>query len=79
MILSFYAVDNSKGFNRNSFTGKSASEILDALEQLPPEEVRSYDMSQYNSYDRPALNAFVEDYNNEELDGGWWCVIINTD
>lgn len=81
MILAFYAVDNSRGYNRDSFMGLNANTILDRLELLPPEEVRCYDMSRFQATeDYPALNAFVEDYNNEELDnGGWWCVAIETD
>lgn len=80
MILGFYAVDNSKGFDRNSFDGMNASQILDELEQLLPEEVRCYDMgSVHDTQNNPALLAFVNDYNNCELDGGWWCVLIETD
>jgi len=31
-----------------------------------------YDMD--NNID---MSIFQDDYNDEELDGGWWCIVIN--
>lgn len=42
------------------------------LSRLSDEELRMYDMN--NKYD---VRYFEEDYNDEVLDGGWWCVVIN--
>lgn len=79
MILAFYAIDNARRFGRNSFNASEPKEILDKLMTLPAEEVRFYDTERLRSFERPALDAFVEDYNNEELDAGWWCVLIPED
>lgn len=41
------------------------------LAKLGDEELKIYDMD--NKYD---IDFFQEDYNDEELDGGWWRVVI---
>jgi hypothetical protein len=46
--------------------------IKEMLSELSDEELRMYDMD--NKYD---IVAFEDDYNDEILDGGWWCVAIN--
>jgi len=80
MLLAFYKIDNSQEFSPDTFKDLEPSEILDKLESLDEWEWRCYDISNKCSNQRhPALDAFVEDYNNEELDLGWWCVLIQTD
>lgn len=79
MLLAFYKTDNSLELTPDSFQGCTSEEILDQLEGLDEFEWRCYDISQKCNSEHPALNAFVDDYNNEELDLGWWCVLIDTE
>ena len=79
MTLAFYKVDNSLGLERHSFDCEDKSEkIMETLAKLPDGECKIYNMDYYGWGNRPAPNAadFEEDYNNEELDGGWWCIVI---
>lgn len=71
MKLVFYTVDNSQDFDRHSFDNMEEEAIFEQLEKLSEYEVRVYDFE--HSLD--ALE-FANDYNDELLDGGWWCVII---
>ena len=81
MKLAFYRVDNSCGFHRHSFDDiyDKPQEILETLSQLEDDELRIYDTSVYG-YGKvqpaPNLADFEDDYNDEILDGGWWCVVI---
>ena len=71
MTLAFYKVDNSKGYDRHTFDFMSKKEIKKALEPLLyTDEVRFYKL------DEDGVNRFTEDYNDEELDGGWWCLSL---
>ncbi len=79
MILAFYSIDNECGYGRDSFVNSTPTEILDALEKLPDEQWYCYDLSLKPTGTYPPLNAFVEDYNDEKLDLGFWCVLIKTD
>ena len=74
MLLAFYKVDNSLGYERHSFDDiyDKPQEIKDMLCGLPDDELRVYDMD--NSYD---VDDLKEDYNDEILDNGWWCIVIN--
>lgn len=78
MVIAFYKVDNSKGYERHSFDHMDkAEDIYNALNQLPEEEWRTYDLSttsQSGMY--PSLGDFVEDYNNQIIDGDGWFVIV---
>ena len=73
MTLAFYKVDNSKNYERHTFDNlyDKPQEIKNMLCGLSDDEFRAYDMD--NKYDAIALE---DDYNNEVLDGGWWCVVI---
>ncbi len=79
--LGFYKVDNSKNYGRHTFDGlyDKPEEIERMLAELPDEEVKIFSASSYG-YDGttpwPNLADFEEDYNDEELDCGWWCVVI---
>ena len=74
MILAFYKVDNSKNYERHTFDKwyDKPDVIKSMLSELSDEELRMYDME--NMYE---VDFFQYDYNNEVLDGGWWCVVIN--
>lgn len=74
MTLAFYKVDNSQQYGRHEFDYiyDDRKAILDKLSKLSDVELRCYDMSTLKTADE-----FVEDYNDEIVDGnGWWCVII---
>ena len=71
MKLAFYKVSNSQGYMRHTFDVMDKDEILKNLNKLPMDEVKIYNLE--NKRD---VLYFVEDYNDELLDGGWWCVEI---
>ena len=73
MILAFFKVDNSKNYERHTFDSMfdKPRQIIDKLSELSDEELRIYDIN--NTMD---MSIFQDDYNDMELDGGWWCVII---
>ena len=79
MILAFYKVSNSQNYERHTFdyyydNGKKIEEMLSLLKD---DEVKYYDLTKSEWSSRtPCMTDFVEDYNDEELDGGWWCVVI---
>lgn len=79
MLLAFYKVDNSLGYERNTFNMNTPETILEKLSELPEDEVHIYDPNHYGYGDVPAPNLadFEQDYNDEVLDGGWWCIVIN--
>lgn len=73
MKLAFYKVDNSQQYGRHEFDyiADEPKKILEMLSKLDDKELRIYDMDdKYDAID------FEVDYNDEILDGGWWCVII---
>lgn len=74
MILAFYKVDNSKNYERHTFDYlyDKPEVIKKMLSELNDDELHCYDMD--NNVDR---SIFEDDYNDEVLDGGWWCVVIN--
>jgi len=74
MILAFYKVDNSKNYERHTFDMwyDRPDVIKKMLSELSDEELRMYDMDNKFDYD-----YLQEDYNDEILDDGWWCVVIN--
>ena len=71
MKIVFFRVDNSKDYDRYTFDDNSEEEVLDKLSLLKEEEYRVYDMNTFED-----AFGFQEDYNDEILDGGWWCYII---
>lgn len=66
MILAFYRVDNSLEYGRHSFDTVAPDKILEKIKQLPEEEREIYSSPE----------DFAVAYNDELLDGGWWCVTI---
>lgn len=78
MYIAFYKVDNSMGYERHTFDHiyDKPKEIFKMLKKLDEDEWKLYEMSVGYDTKMPSLDDFEEDYNNEELDGGWWCVLI---
>ena len=80
MIIAFYKVDNSLNYERHSFDAMcdEPEKILEMLNKLPGEELKIYDANNYGYAHRvqPNLVDFEEDYNDEELDGGWWSIVF---
>ena len=73
MLLAFFKVDNSKGYERHTFDVfcDRPQVIKEMLSELSDDELRIYDLDNEFEYD-----YLQEDYNDEILDGGWWCVVI---
>ncbi len=70
MLLAFYKVDNSLNYERHTFDLiDNPQEIIKMLYGLSDDELRVYDIE-------ADLDAFEDDYNDEILDNGWWCVVI---
>ena len=78
--LAFYKVDNSLGYERHTFDDiyDDPNRILKMLYNLPDDECRISDLS--TNLHRTGmfldLSDLIEDYNDEELDGGWWSVLL---
>lgn len=80
MTIAFYKVDNSLNYGRHEFDQfcDQPQEVLDMLQRLPDEEVKFYNADQYSFQSKvPTLADFETDYNDGEIDGGWWCIIID--
>ncbi len=78
MILAFYAVSNSQDYERHTFDNDEPQQIWEKLNRLKDEEWKFYEIDKHGFDTRmPSASDFVEDYNDEELDGGWWCVLFN--
>lgn len=74
MILAFYKVSNSQEYGRNEFDliYDNRKAIIEKLGKLRDDELRCYDITTPTT-----AMEFVEDYNDEIVDGiGWWCVLI---
>lgn len=78
--LAFYKVDNSLGYERHTFDDiyDDPCRIQEMLFKLPNDECRIYDLN--TNLKRAGmfldLSDLIEDYNDEELDGGWWSVLL---
>lgn len=73
--LVFYPVTNELGFERHTFDLMTDEEAWKELQKL--EGARVYDMTRSDRNGQTLdLGDFVEDYNDEELDGGWWSIIL---
>lgn len=84
MIIAFYKVDNSQGYERHTFDDiyDQPEKIKEMLSKLSGEELKMYDTNNYGwgAVPSPNLADFVEDFNDQELDSefgdSWWCVVI---
>ena len=72
MKLAFYKVSNCCDYGRHSFDDCTPEEIEQMLEPLLERDEAAI----VNVYDKESLELFVEEYNDELYDGGWWCVLI---
>ena len=74
-ILAFYPVTNSATADRNHFDSMNPEEAYSVLKSMP--EARLYDLTRNDRTGQMLdMQDFVEDYNDEIFDGGWWSVII---
>ena len=73
-FLVFYKVGNSQNYGRHTFDDiyDNAEEIGRLLGKLNDDELKCYNLS-------CDLPFFVEVYNDEELDGGWWSFVYESD
>ena len=85
-ILAFYPVNNDLGWERHDFDCMDDEKAFKVLWEHGDEVyARFYDMESHfgdrNTYDLPYpmrdADDFEEDYNDEELDGGWWCKTLH--
>lgn len=78
MFIFFYPVDGN--LERHTFDTMLDQEggVKKALDLLFAEErLHFYDLTQQTQKSRfPCVPDLVEDYNDEELDIGWWCVTL---
>lgn len=76
-ILVFYPVENVLGWERHDFDCMDDETAFKVLwEHGDKVYARFYDMTQRKSGDFYYMGTpddFETDYNDEELDGGWWC------
>lgn len=78
MIIAFYRVKNSKDYGRHEFDYiyDQKDKIMERLGKLDDDEWCAYDTTRFCGNGSPNMLDFQEDYNDEMLDGGWWCVVI---
>lgn len=69
--LVFYSVDNKMDFSPHSFDDKTSDEISEMLGKLDDDEIRRYKFSTLSE-----AFVFVDDYNLEMLNDGWWCIAL---
>lgn len=72
----FYPVNNNKGYDRHSFDLYTDDKII-AQMLSEVEGVKAYNLESRNRSKEVGLFDLEEDYNNEELDGGYWMKIVN--
>ena len=77
MLLGFYKVNNACGYERYTFINDKPDEIVEKLKKLPEDEYHIYDLSTIDTnVMHYTLGDFVEDFNDEVLDGSFWTVVI---
>ena len=79
MKLAFYLVNNSCEYTPETFSNlyDKPEEIRNLFGKLKCDEWRVYDLSTTSPLSRiPNAADFMNDYNGEELDGGWWCLLL---
>ena len=73
--LVFYPVGNELNYGRHAFDLMTDEEAWKELQKL--EGAGVYDMTRSDRRGRMLdMCDFIEDYNDEELDGGWWSIIL---
>lgn len=72
----FYPVGNKQGYDRHYFDNFTDDKIVaDMLREV--EGVKAYNLESTNRSKEVGLFDLEEDYNDEELDGGYWLKILN--
>lgn len=72
----FYPVNNNKGYERHTFDNYTDDKIIaEMLREV--DNLKVYNLDCTNRSKEVCLYDLVEDYNDEELDGGYWMIILN--
>lgn len=72
----FYPVNNNKGYDRHTFDNYSDDMIIaEMLREV--DNLKVYNLDCTNRSKEVCLYDLVEDYNDEELNGGYWMIILN--
>lgn len=72
----FYPVNNNKGYDRHTFDNYTDDKIIaEMLREV--DNLKVYNLDCTNRSKEVCLYDLVEDYNDEELDGGYWMIILN--
>lgn len=72
----FYPVNNNKGYDRHTFDNYTDDKIIaEMLREV--DGLKVYNLDCTNRAKEVCLYDLVEDYNDEELDGGYWMIILN--
>lgn len=76
MYAVFYPVDNAQGYDRHYFDDFTDDKVVaEMLREV--EGVKVYNLESTNRSKDVCLWDLEEDYNDEELDGGYWLKILN--
>lgn len=72
----FYPVNNNKEYDRHTFDTYTDDKIIaEMLREV--DGIKVYNLECNNRAKDVCLYDLVEDYNNEELDGGYWMIVLN--
>ena len=72
----FYPVNNNKGYDRHTFDNYTDDKIIaEMLSEV--DNLKVYNIDCNNRSKEVCLYDLVEDYNDEELDGGYWMIVLN--
>lgn len=72
----FYPVNNNKGYDRHTFDNYTDDKIIaEMLREV--DNLKVYNLDCTNRSKEVCLYDLVEDYNDEELDGGYWMIVLN--
>lgn len=72
----FYPVNNNKGYGRHTFDNFTDDKII-AKMLGEVDGIKVYNLESTNRGKEVGLFDLEEDYNDEELDGGYWLKILN--
>lgn len=72
----FYPVNNNKGYDRHTFDNYTDDKIIaEMLREV--DNLKVYNLDCTNRSKEVCLYDLIEDYNDEELDGGYWMIVLN--
>lgn len=72
----FYPVDNNMGYDRHTFDNILDDKIVAEM-LCEVEGIKAYNLESTNRSKEEGLFDLEDDYNDEELDGGYWLKILN--